>query len=91
MTPVASKTQIDRLGDNLRKGRIGETELRALDAYRRTFGQAYEQVVGTLQTALNLVVSGRPAKSTTSIVEKLRRETKGILPQDMGLLFPTNH
>lgn len=46
-----------------------------LDEYRRSFGEAYESVVRTIRNALNLKPAGRPAKSTSSIVEKLRRET----------------
>ena len=72
---AATKSQIDRLGDRLRKGDFGDGDLRDLDAYRRSFGQGYEEVVSRIRNALKLEPSGRPAKSTTSIVEKLRRET----------------
>ena len=37
-----SKTQIDRLGDRLRKGAITEEDLQLLDEYRRSFHNAYE-------------------------------------------------
>jgi hypothetical protein len=40
-----SKTQIDRLGDRLRKGNITDEDLRLLDEYRRSFSGAYETVV----------------------------------------------
>jgi GTP pyrophosphokinase len=70
-----SKTQIDRLGDRLRKGKFGDEELRHLDEFRRTFAAAYEEVVSTVRKTTQLDPTGRPAKSTTSIVEKLRRET----------------
>jgi ppGpp synthetase/RelA/SpoT-type nucleotidyltranferase len=46
-----------------------------LDEYRRTFGSAYDQVVGTIQRITGIPISGRPAKSTTSIIEKLNRES----------------
>ena len=42
MTTEMSKTQIDRLGDRLRKGDISEADLRLLDTYRRSFSEAYE-------------------------------------------------
>ena len=70
-----SKSQIDRLGNRLRKGDIEEADLRLLDDYRRSFGDAYELVVGAIQTELGLQPTGRPAKSTTSISEKLNRES----------------
>jgi ppGpp synthetase/RelA/SpoT-type nucleotidyltranferase len=70
-----SKTQIDRLGDRLRRGPSSEADLRLLDEYRRSFGPAYESVIRTIREGLQLEPTGRPAKSTTSIVEKLRRES----------------
>lgn len=70
-----SKTQVDQLGDRLRKGKVEENDLRRLDAYRRSFVEAYEEVVATIRNATGLELTGRPAKSTTSIIEKLRRET----------------
>jgi putative GTP pyrophosphokinase len=72
---VFSKSQIDRLGERLRDQRYGEAELRLLDEYRRTFGSAYDQVVATVLRVTGLPVSGRPAKSTTAIIEKLTRES----------------
>jgi ppGpp synthetase/RelA/SpoT-type nucleotidyltranferase len=70
-----SKTQIDRLGDRLKKGDITEDDLRLLDTYRRSFADAYDEVVGAVRKELGLEPTGRPAKSTTSISEKLRRES----------------
>src|SRR5256885_3801831 len=75
MAREMSKTQIDRLGDRLRKGNISEADLRLLDQYRRSFTDAYEVVVGAIRKELALEPTGRPAKSTTSISEKLRRES----------------
>lgn len=75
MAKEISKTQIDRLGDRLKKGNITEADLRFLDQYRRSFTPAYEIVVGTIRNDLALEPTGRPAKSTTSISEKLRRES----------------
>jgi hypothetical protein len=42
-----SKSQIDRLGDRLKKGSPSEADVRLLDEYRRSFGEAYEAVVLT--------------------------------------------
>ncbi|HLL73488.1 MAG TPA: hypothetical protein VK363_18755 [Pyrinomonadaceae bacterium] len=75
MAKEISKTQIDRLGDRLKKGNITEADLRLLDLYRRSFTPAYEIVVGTIRKDLALEPTGRPAKSTTSISEKLRRQS----------------
>ena len=75
MTSEISKTQIDRLGDRLRKGDITEADLRLLDEYRRSFSEAYEFVVTAIRNELGLAPTGRPAKSTTSISEKLLRES----------------
>jgi ppGpp synthetase/RelA/SpoT-type nucleotidyltranferase len=75
MAQEISKTQIDRLGDRLKKGNITEADLRLLDLYRRSFTPAYEIVVGHIRKDLSLEPTGRPAKSTTSISEKLRRES----------------
>jgi GTP pyrophosphokinase len=69
-----SKTQIDRLGDRLKRGSHTESDLRLLDDYRRSFGEAYEAVVRTLRQR-GKFPTGRLAKSTFSIVEKLRRES----------------
>jgi GTP pyrophosphokinase len=70
-----SKTQIDKLGYRLRKGNITEVDLRLLDDYRRSFSKGYEFVVGAVRNELRLEPTGRPAKSTTSISEKLLRES----------------
>ena len=45
-----------------------------LDDYRRTFVDAYEAVIGTLRQR-GQFPTGRLAKSTVSIAEKLRRES----------------
>jgi putative GTP pyrophosphokinase len=70
-----SKTQIDRLGDRLRKGDIHEDDLRLLDSYRLSFAEAYENVAERVRGELRVALTGRPAKSTTSVAEKLRRES----------------
>lgn len=71
---VPSKSQIDRLGDRLKAAEPSEQDLRDIDAFRLSFGPAYTHVVRTLE-GMGVAPSGRPAKSTASIVEKLRRES----------------
>jgi putative GTP pyrophosphokinase len=75
MAKELSKTQVDRLGGRLRKGNINEDDLRLLDQYRRSFSEAYDFVVKAIRKELALEPTGRPAKSTTSISDKLRRES----------------
>ena len=55
-------------------GPHSESDLRLLDDYRRSFGEAYEAVVRTVRQRGEFP-TGRLAKSTVSIVEKLRRES----------------
>lgn len=70
-----SNTQIDRLGNRLRLNEITDGDLQLLDDYRLSFIPAYEVVVEALRDKLKLQPTGRLAKSTTSIVDKLRRES----------------
>jgi len=69
-----SKTRIDRLGDRLRKRPVEDKDLKALDEYRKSFGEAYENVIRRIKQELDLDASGRPAKSTNSVIGKLQRE-----------------
>lgn len=59
----------------MRKGSLTEADLRLLDNYRRSFGEAYEAIVRIIREQLQLEPTGRPAKSTGAIIEKLRRES----------------
>lgn len=72
---MISKNQIDKLGERLRKGNASEEDLRLLDDYRRSFTESYEFVVKAIREELGLEPTGRPAKSTTAIQEKLLRES----------------
>jgi len=72
---LLSKTQVDRLGDRLRKGIVAEEDLQHLDAYRRSFAESYDEIVAVVRDTTQLEPTGRPTKSTTSIIEKIRRET----------------
>src|SRR5262245_46798490 len=69
-----SLTSIDRLGQRLRTVTITDDDLRLLDEYRRSFSGAYDTVISTVDR-LGYQPTGRPAKSTPSIVAKLQRET----------------
>lgn len=71
---IESKTQIDLLGDRLRKGVHQEADLRQLDAFRRSFAEAYDTVVALIYAELGTEPSGR-LKTKASIIEKLRRES----------------
>lgn len=66
------KAELDRLGERLRLG-VSADDLTMLDAYRRGFRPSYEEVLVRVRDELALQVSGRPAKSTAAIVDKLRR------------------
>ena len=69
-----SKSQIDQLGERLKKGGVSEDDLRLLDTYRRSLAEAYEEVIATVRNASGLVATGRPEKTIFAIGEKLRRE-----------------
>ena len=72
---VISRTQVDRLGDRLRDGAASQDDIRLLDEFRLEFAPRYQWLAAELRSVLSIDVVGRPAKSTTSIIEKLRRET----------------
>jgi len=69
-----SKTQIDQLGGRLRKGEASDEDVRLLEAYRLSFAEAYEDVIASIRKAIQQELTGRRAKLTGSIIEKLRRE-----------------
>lgn len=70
-----TKSQIDKLGERLRAVDLKETDLRLLDQFRRSFAHAYDTAVSSIRDDLGLEPTGRPAKSTAAIREKLRRES----------------
>jgi len=71
-----SKSQVDKLGERLRQGASeGASEgddLRLLEEYRRSFLPAFVEVMKTLRGHA-LEPLERPAKSTPSIIAKLKR------------------
>ncbi|MBI4885879.1 MAG: RelA/SpoT domain-containing protein [Acidobacteria bacterium] len=72
---TVSKRQIDKLGERLKAGNTTELDLRELDEYRRSFGEPYQKVAAVIRHHLRLEPTGREAKSTQSVIEKLRRES----------------
>ena len=71
---------MEKLGRRLRKGTASPDDLRLLAGYRRSFLAPYREVILRIGSVTSLVPSGRPAKSTASIVAKLQRQT-GTLTQ----------
>lgn len=70
-----SRTQIDKLGERLRQGEPSAEDLRLLDEYRLSFGEPFATVIKAISQQLQLEPTGRPAKTTQSIVDKLQRES----------------
>lgn len=70
-----TKSQVDRLGDKLRNNLHNETDLKLLDEFRRSFHEAYKTAINTIRDRTNIEPTGRPAKSTSAIIEKLKRES----------------
>jgi ppGpp synthetase/RelA/SpoT-type nucleotidyltranferase len=70
-----SKSPIDRLGERLKIGEPSEDDLRLLDEYRLSFAGACETVVAAIRAVFDLPITARPAKTTKSTIEKLRRES----------------
>ena len=58
---LLSKTQVDRLGDRLRKGIVAEEDIQQLDAYRRSFAESYDEIVAVVRDATQLEpTNGQP-------------------------------
>jgi len=71
---TGSKSQIDRLGERLKKGHVSDEDLRLLDAYRKSFAEAYKEVEAIIRNATQLEPAARREKSTPSIIAKLQRQ-----------------
>lgn len=70
-----SNSQIDRVGDRLRSSVATDADIQLLETYRLSFAGAFESVLRVIRNVLQLEPAGRPAKSTLSIGDKLRRES----------------
>jgi ppGpp synthetase/RelA/SpoT-type nucleotidyltranferase len=71
-TPITI-SQLNKIGERLRKGVETENDLKSLDDFRLSFQPAYDQVFTELNN-LHLNPVGRQAKTTPSIRAKLDRE-----------------
>jgi len=69
-----SKSQLDKLGDRLRKGFRDESDLRLLIRYQHSFLPAYESVWEALKHLRLEKPNARRLKTIYSIQEKLRRQ-----------------
>jgi putative GTP pyrophosphokinase len=69
-----SRSRIDALGERIRRGALTRTDLRLLDAWRREYRPAYLLTVSALEGSFGFTASGRPAKTTGAISEKLIRQ-----------------
>lgn len=68
-------SQVDKIGEALKHGKVCADDLTELDHYRRTFESSYDLVANVLRNKLKLTVTGRPSKTTRSITDKLCRES----------------
>lgn len=73
MAQKLTVSQLNKLGERLRKNLANEDDLRSLDEFRLSFQSAYQQVFEEL-SRLGLKPGGRPQKTTLSIIAKLNRE-----------------
>lgn len=65
-------SQLNKLGERLRKDPDNKDALRLLETFRLSFDPAYDRVFNQLRQ-FGLNPAGRPAKSTQSIIAKLVR------------------
>lgn len=70
-----SKSEVNRLGERLRAGPPTTLDLELLNDFRRTFAPSFAAVEAAVRELVRGEVSGRPSKTTPSIVAKLRRGT----------------
>jgi putative GTP pyrophosphokinase len=66
-------SQLNKIGERLRKNLATEDDLRSLDEFRLLFQPAYDEVFAEL-SQMGLNPGGRPQKTTLSIIAKLNRE-----------------
>ena len=66
-------SQLNKIGERLRKNLATEDDLRSLEEFRLSFEVAYDEVFAEL-SQLGLNPGGRPQKTTSSIIAKLNRE-----------------
>jgi putative GTP pyrophosphokinase len=66
-------SQLNKIGERLRRNLETEDDLRSLDEFRLSFQPAYDEVFAEL-SQIGLNPGGRPQKTTLSIIAKLNRE-----------------
>lgn len=72
---MLSRSQVDRVGQRLKSGDVDGDVIQTLEKYRGEFSGMYKVVETLLRDRLGYQVTGRPAKSTVAITEKLRRQS----------------
>lgn len=70
---MLSNSQIDKLGDRLRRGTANAQDIELLESYRYTFVKAHDLARDRVESSLDLRVSSRSTKTKASIVAKVRR------------------
>lgn len=71
MVSDLTNAQVDKLGERLREGDPTDADLQLLDNFRQSFAGDYDSTVAVLRDRLHLEPTGRSAKSTLSIADKL--------------------
>ena len=73
--------ELDRIGERLRSGSASEADYVVLDAWRRSFAAALDEVTNILASEFGVHATQRPMKSTATIVRKLRERPTMRLSQ----------
>ena len=83
-----TRSQLDKLGERLKRGNPSKADLIALARFRNAFIASTNAVAQKIASRLGFVMANitqRPAKSTLSIIAKLRREhCRLVQVQDIG-------
>lgn len=72
---MLSRSQVDKVGEKLKRDDVDATAITLLEEYRSEFQDSYKTVERQLRDRLGHEVTGRPAKSTMAISEKLKRQS----------------
>ncbi len=75
MAQTFSKTQIDKLGERLKRDQVSNEDLSLLSEYCDSFAEPYAEVLRLIRKHLPVEPTGREAKSHMSITAKLKRES----------------
>ena len=74
MAVSITNSQIDKLGERLRRGSLSESDLTLLAAYRNSFALPAKAVFDVVSELSGLQPAIRSEKTTLSVVAKLKRE-----------------